>query len=119
MTAPLPQRLPLKVAAIRIAAELEALHARLERLEVGLESVFEHTTQGLEGQTIGMIQEMDMLRQSIGALADYIDHVAGTTDGDGLVDTTAAINAVPLRDMAARLSGCTAAEAETGHAELF
>lgn len=119
MTVAAPHRLPLKVAATRVAAELEGLHARLERLEFGLESVFAHTTAGLEGKTIGMIQEMDMLRQSLGALADYIDHVAGTTDGSGLVDATAAINAVPLRDMAARLAGQDAAEAQTGHAELF
>lgn len=119
MTVHLPQRLPLRVAATRIAAELEALHARLERLEVGIETAFEYSTKGLEGQTIGMIQEMDMLRQSIGALADYIDHLAEMTDGFGEVDATAAINAVPLRDMAARLSGQNSAEAATGHAELF
>ncbi|GAA4218910.1 hypothetical protein J4E08_24025 [Sagittula sp. NFXS13] len=111
--------LPLKVATERVAGELEGLYERLERLEYGLDMVFVHTSDALDGQTISMLQELDMLRQSLGALSDFLIHVAHETTADGLVDPGPALKAVPLRDMAVRLAGKTKESPVSGHAELF
>lgn len=114
-----PTPLPLRLAAERVSAELEALYDRLERLEYGLDMVFMHTSEALDGQTISMLQELDMLRQSLGALADFLVHLAKDTNEGGLVNPEEALRAVPLRDMAVRLGGQTKAEPVSGHAELF
>ncbi|WP_425074430.1 chemotaxis protein [Sagittula sp. S175] len=111
--------LPLKLAAERVAGELEGLYGRLERLEYGLDMVFVHTTEAMDGQTITMLQELDMLRQSLGALADFLVHLARDTDDIGQVDVLPALKAVPLRDMAVRLEGKEKSGPVSGHAELF
>lgn len=119
MTRNASDTVPLKLATSRVAGELESLHGRLERLEFGLEAVFAHSRAGLEGQTIGMIQELDMLRQSLGALADYLEHLSEATDAAGQSDQATALRAMPLRDMAARLGGARHEAAASGLAELF
>lgn len=110
---------PLKLAAERVAGELEALYERLERLEYGLDMVFVHAAEKMDGQTITMLQELDMLRQSLGALADFLVQTARETDETGLVDVGPAIQAVPLRDMAVRLGGSPKDAPVSGEAELF
>ncbi|MBP0481391.1 chemotaxis protein [Sagittula salina] len=112
-------QLPLSVAAERVAGELEGLYGNLERLEYGLDMVFVHTSEALGGQTITMLQELDMLRQSLGALADFLSQLARETDATGTVDTGAALRCVPLRDMAIRLGGEEKSGPVSGHAELF
>lgn len=119
MTRDALDKVPLKLAASRVAGELGSLHGRLERLEYGLEAVFAHSRAGLEGQTIGMIQELDMLRQSLGALADYLEHLSDATDETGQADQATALRTVPLRDMATRLRGARHEVSASGHAELF
>lgn len=111
--------LPLRVATQRASSELEGLYTRLERLEHGLDTVLVATPTALDSQSIGMLQELDMLRQSIGALADYLGQVAAETGTDGMVNTAGALSAVPLRDMAERLGGRQKSVAAAGHPELF
>ncbi|MBV7396540.1 chemotaxis protein [Mameliella sediminis] len=111
--------LPLKVATGRASAELEGLHSRLERLEHGLDAVIMHSTEAFDTKSIGMLQELDMLRQSIGALADYLDQISAETDSRGMVNVSEALTAMPLRDMASRLGGQVKIAASGGHAELF
>jgi hypothetical protein len=112
-------KLPLKLAAERVAFELEGLHGRLERLEYGLDMVFVNSGDALDGQAINMLQELDMLRQSLGALADFLNDVTRNVQPNGEVDASEAINSVPLRDMAARLKGTENNKVVSGHAELF
>ncbi|WP_305971072.1 MULTISPECIES: hypothetical protein [unclassified Mameliella] len=111
--------LPLKLATRRASEELEGLHARLERLEHGLDAVIGQSTQAFDSKSIGMLQELDMLRQSIGALADYLDQISAATDANGIVNVGEALTAVPLRDMACRLGGQANSAAVGGRAELF
>ncbi|MCR9275525.1 MULTISPECIES: chemotaxis protein [Mameliella] len=111
--------LPLKLATQRASDELEGLHARLERLEHGLDAVISHSTHAFDTKSIGMLQELDMLRQSIGALADYLDQISTATDANGMVNVSEALTAIPLRDMACRLGGQVNSAANGGHAELF
>ncbi|WP_417210104.1 chemotaxis protein [Antarctobacter sp.] len=119
MTAMTDTTLPLKVATRRASAELEGLYVRLERLEHGLDTVIVHATHAFDTKSIGMLQELDMLRQSIGALADYLDQISAATDDTGMVDVVQALSSVPLRDMATRLGGTANSAAAVGHAELF
>ncbi|WP_323772162.1 chemotaxis protein [Antarctobacter sp.] len=119
MTSVADNTLPLKVATRRASAELEGLYVRLERLEHGLDTVIVHATHAFDTKSIGMLQELDMLRQSIGALADYLEQISAETDETGMVDVVQALSAVPLRDMATRLSGTVNSAATGGHAELF
>lgn len=111
--------LPLSVAAERVADELEGLYSRLERLEYGLDMVFVNATESYGSQTITMLQELDILRQSLGALSDFLVNLSRETDEYGKVDLSPALKSVPLRDMAARLSGSNKSPSESGHAELF
>jgi hypothetical protein len=112
-------KLPLKLATRRVAGELEGLHERLERLEYGLDMVFVHSQGALDGEAVVMLQELDMLRQSLGALADYLTRLAQDTDDTGQVDSAPAIKSIPLRDMAVRLGGNNRPKPAAGHAELF
>lgn len=111
--------LPLKDATGRASTELEALYERLERLEHALETVTQASSVALDRNSIGMLQELDMLRQSIGALADYLGQISLATDRTGMVDLSEALRGVPLRDMATRLGGQVKTAPRTGHAELF
>lgn len=111
--------LPLKVATERASAELEALYERLERLEHGLDALVLHSSGALDSQSIAMLQELDMLRQSVGALADYLGQISLETDHGGMVDLAQALQSVPLRDMAHRLGGQGKVVAPAGQAELF
>lgn len=119
MTAKTETTLPLKVATRRASAELEGLYVRLERLEHGLDTVIVNATHTFDSTSIGMLQELDMLRQSIGALADYLEQISVGTDDKGMVDVVQALSDVPLRDMATRLSGTANSATSVGHAELF
>lgn len=111
--------LPLKTATFRVAGELEGLYARLERLEYGLDMIFVHNSDSFDGKSISMLQELDMLRQSLGALSDFLVQVSQETDDRGAVDPGPALRSVPLRDMAVRLGGVEKTAPDSGHAELF
>ncbi|MGP6089517.1 chemotaxis protein [Antarctobacter jejuensis] len=111
--------LPLRDATQRASSELEGLYIRLERLEHALDSLVLHSSDALDSTSIELLQELDMLRQSIGALADFLGQVSQETDSSGMVNASRALQAVPLRDMATRLGGRTKATTKAGHAELF
>jgi hypothetical protein len=119
MTAHPEFMLPLKTATQRASLELNGLHARLERLEHGLDAVLTRSADALDTETIEILQELDMLRQSVGALSDYLERISATTDDAGLVDLAGALSNIPLRDMATRLGGQTHSASRAGQAELF
>jgi hypothetical protein len=109
----------LPVATQRVAAELSSLSDRLQRLEDGLEIVFTHSGHALDGETIGMLQEVDVVLQSVQALSQYLVQISDATMADGTVYVEPALERVPLRDVARRLGGCVEVRDTTGHAELF
>ncbi|MGH1414095.1 MAG: hypothetical protein ACRBB0_11430 [Pelagimonas sp.] len=112
-------RLPIQIATSRVANELNALRERLERVEHGLEAVFLESESVPSGQTIGMLQELDVLQQSVGALADYLDKLSNLVNLEGEVLVDDAVKVVPLREMAARLKGKVAQSGLPGQPELF
>lgn len=112
-------QLPLEIATIRVATELNGLRERLERVERGLEVVFIETENTPSGQTLGMLQELDVLQQSVGALADYLERLSTLVNGHATVCVEEAVTVVPLREMASRLKGISAKSNAPGVPELF
>ena len=119
MTSASDDSLPIRIATVRVATELNGLRERLERVEHGLEAVFMEAGNVPSTQTIGMLQELDVLQQSVGALADYLERLTELADKGGEVPISEAVKVVPLREMAARLKGMAADAGPSGHAELF
>ncbi|PYG28381.1 hypothetical protein [Pelagimonas varians] len=112
-------QLPLEVATVRVATELNGLRERLERVEHGLEVVFVESDNVPSGQTLGMLQELDVLQQSVGALADYLVQISSLMNGRATVCVDEAVKVVPLREMASRLNGIAAKSNTSGTPELF
>lgn len=119
MTMVSDHQLPLEVATVRVATELNGLRERLERVERGLEVVFIESDNVPNGQTLGMLQELDVLQQSVGALADYLERLSTLVNGRATVCVDEAIKVVPLREMASRLNGIAAKSDTSGIPELF
>lgn len=112
-------QLPMEIATVRVATELNGLRERLERVEHGLEVVFIESENVPSGQTLGMLQELDVLQQSVGALADYLERLSVLVNGDATVCVEDAVAVVPLREMASRLKGLSAKSGNSGTPELF
>jgi hypothetical protein len=110
---------PLQDETVRVAHELGTLEHRLERIEHALEQVLEADTAALSGTRIIMLQELDVLRQTLGAISEYLADLSAGTTPEGMVDASPFIDKIPLRDLAARLSGSESASQHTGCAELF
>ncbi|MFZ7090372.1 chemotaxis protein [Primorskyibacter sp. 2E233] len=110
---------PLAVVNARVAAELRGLQDRVERLEDTLEVLYQNPAVKLDAHSIGTLQDIDFLRQSIAALSAYLEQLSVTASTDGTVCVDDALSAVPLRDMAARLRGFDETPARPIHAELF
>ncbi len=111
--------LSLNIATVRVATELFGLRERLERVEHGLEVVFLDAENIPNSQTIEMLQELDVLQQSVGALANYLNQISGSDDSEGSISIADAVDMVPLREMADRLNGRPRQSKKTGIAELF
>lgn len=116
MTEPPP---PLCRAVAQAATELAALQARLDRLEIGMEAALAPASAGLPPGAIALLQEVDILRQSLAAMAGFLDHLAQATDAQGRVSMGPALAAMPLRDMARRLAGGGGAGPRADAPELF
>lgn len=120
MTDCLKQLQPLSFATGRVAAELRSLQGRVQRLEDTLETMYQNPAVKLDAQTIGTLQDVDFLLQSITALSIYLEHLSANTTNHGEVCVKDAIDTLTLRDMAARLSGSGEdAATRNHHAELF
>ncbi|WP_136440740.1 hypothetical protein [Pacificoceanicola onchidii] len=110
----------LSVATSRVAAELRGLQVRLQRLEDTLEVMYQNPNVKLDGHSIGALQDVDFLLQSIAALSEYLEQLSENTAGMGEICVRDALSTLTLRDMAARLKGaCDENVSRTNHAVLF
>ena len=112
----------LAVASGRVAVELRGLQDRVERLEEALDQLYRNPSIELDAHTLGTLQDVDFLAQSIAALSSYLGHLSSSARKDGHVCIREAIEAMPLRDMANRLrSGQErpGTASRNDHAELF
>ena len=105
---------PLSRTLGACAGELAALAGLCEALQAGLAPAL----QG--GAAIEEAQTLDLLTQTLGAVADYLHVLAAALPSDWTVDTTPAAASVPLTELAWRLvGGAFHAPPETGELDLF
>ena len=102
-----------------VAAEMRALQSRLEQLEMGMEAIVVRNPSELSAATVKALQEMDMIVQSTGALADYVVAISDLLPTQVEVALHSALKTVPLNDMANRLAGRTHQSFAAGEPELF
>lgn len=111
---------PLSLATGRVAAELRGLQDRLQRLEDTLEVMYQNPAVKLDAESIGTLQDVDFLRQSITALSLYLEHLSASATSAGEVCVRDALEKLTLRDLASRLSGgCDESASRSNHAVLF
>lgn len=96
------------------AGELAALADRCEALQAGLAPALQ------SGAAIEEAQTLDMLTQSLAAVADYLHALAADIPKDWVVDAGPATSAVRLTELAKRLAGGALLPApESGELDLF
>lgn len=111
--------IPLPMATHRVATELSTLSSKMQKIETGLEAVISNASDALDGKAINLLQEVDIVLQSMSVLATYLHEVSKDTKVDGVVCIEPALKGVTLRDVANRLAGSAEVVDSSGHAELF
>lgn len=76
----------------------------LQHIAEGLQSVVS-TGNAPSNETLQLIQKLDYLTQSLGALSEFWMTTENNLSNDWVVDCDDAIQAVRLKDLAASLSG--------------
>lgn len=100
----------------RIASELRLLEGRLQNLEDGLAMFLREKP---ESKTLTAMQEVDAILQSTISLANYLDALSLDKHQGRKTHAKRALNKMPLRDMASRLSGGATEIPKSGTPELF
>src|SRR6185437_9022322 len=90
---------PLSCALAACAGELAALADRCEALQAGLAPALQ------TGAAIEEAQTLDLLTQTLGAVADYLGMIATDLPPEWQVDARTAARIVPLAELALRLAG--------------
>ena len=105
---------PLSRTVSACAGELAALADRCEALQAGLAPALQ------SGAAIEEAQTLDLLTQSLAAVADYLHALSATLPAEWLVDVHSATAIVPLTELARRLAGgALQAPSEPGELDLF
>jgi hypothetical protein len=105
---------PLSRTLGACASELAALADRCEALQAGLAPALQ------SGAAIEEAQTLDLLTQSVAAVADYLHALSTTLPADWQVDAGPAASIVPLTELARRLAGGPLqAPPEAGELDLF
>jgi hypothetical protein len=106
-----------------VAHELALLEAHLLRVQ-NICHVPEHAAH-LDAVLVRELQTLDLVSQRLGVLTHFIRHVVAAVAFDPAVDLTDALGAIPLQDMADRLTAHAADEEapadvfESGDFDLF
>jgi hypothetical protein len=105
---------PLSRTLGACAGELAALADRCETLQAGLAPALQ------SGAAIEEAQTLDLLTQTLAAVADYLHAVSATLPADWVIDVHPAAAVVPLTELAWRLlGGSFHAPPESGELDLF
>lgn len=105
---------PLSRTIGACAGELAALADRCEALQAGLAPALQ------TGAAIEEAQTLDLLTQSLAAVADYLHVLSTSLPADWVVDAGPAAAIVPLTELAWRLvGGALHSPPETGELDLF
>ncbi|CAN7144003.1 hypothetical protein LJR219_000007 [Phenylobacterium sp. LjRoot219] len=109
-----PALQPLSRTLGACAGELAALADRCETLQAGLAPALQ------SGAAIEEAQTLDLLTQSLAAVADYLHALSETLPGDWRVDPNGPARAVPLAELAWRLvGGPMPSPPESGELDFF
>lgn len=101
----------------RLASELLSLQAMTAEIEEALGDLLQSAR--LEAGPLRTLQHLDLLNQSLHALADVCSSSAALAPADWAVDAAKATGNVPLADLARRLAGGPAATPAEHGDELF
>ncbi|KUF12820.1 hypothetical protein [Pseudoponticoccus marisrubri] len=112
-------RVPLADVTMRVVSELHILTDRLRNLEDGVETLLLAPGPSVSGDGIRMLQEIDVTRQSIDALADFLHDLCLTANCEGRVSLSDPLDRIQLKDLSARLRGERPIANPTGSMELF
>jgi hypothetical protein len=105
---------PLSRTLGACAGELAALADRCEALQAGLAPALQ------TGAAIEEAQTLDILTQSLAAVADYLHTLAADVPNEWVVDASSAAAAVRLTELAKRLAGgALLPPPESGELDLF
>jgi hypothetical protein len=105
---------PLSRTLGACAGELAALADRCETMQAGLAPALQ------SGAAIEEAQTLDLLTQTLAAVADYLNVLAAGLPAEWQVDATPAAAAVPLTELAWRLlGGAYHTPPESGELDLF
>lgn len=105
---------PLSRTIGACAGELAALADRCEALQAGLAPALQ------SGAVIEEAQTLDLLTQSLAAVADYLHALSANLPAEWLVDAAPAAAIIPLTELAWRLAGGPMhSPPETGELDLF
>jgi hypothetical protein len=105
---------PLSRTLGACAGELAALADVCEGLQAGLAPALQ------SGAAIEEAQTLDLITQTLAAVAEYLAMIAAGLPHDWTVDARLAASAVPLTELAARLAGgALHAPPESGELDLF
>jgi hypothetical protein len=105
---------PLSRTIGACAGELAALADRCEALQAGLAPALQ------SGAAIEEAQTLDLLTQSLAAVADYLHALSSALPAEWVVDAAPAAAIVPLAELARRLTGAGLhAPPESGELDLF
>lgn len=105
---------PLSRTIGACAGELAALADRCEALQAGLAPALQ------SGAAIEEAQTLDLLTQTLAAVADYLHALSANLPADWQVDAAQAAAIVPLTELAWRLAGGPMhTPPETGELDLF
>jgi hypothetical protein len=108
------QSQPLSQTLQACAQELAAWADRCETLQAGLSPVLQNKAAIEEAQIL------DLMTQSLGAMADYLKALAAGLPADWRVDAAPAAAILPLAELARRLSGGAGDRpSEAGDLDLF
>ena len=107
---------PLTLASSRAARELLSLQSRFDLIEQALGEALRDPARG--GAHLGALQEIDMVRQTVVTLADFLLDVTEQYEKKGHFNLHQTAEKVPLRALGARLSGGGESSEDHG-VELF
>ena len=119
--APSAAKLPLAHALRQMGGELRQLSDMVQRMETAVDGMIERHAGALDTESIRNLQLLDILGQSLGALASFAENAASLARPAWTIDGRAATAGLTLASLAHRLVGdpLQPAAAAPSDCELF
>jgi hypothetical protein len=116
-----PHLLPLPALLQQLAHELGALQLMAADMEASVDDMIERHAGVLDARSIQNLQLLDILNQTLLALAMFAGNAAALSSSEWTVDSRAATAQIKLASLAQRLAkgGATAGKAPVEAYELF